>query len=198
MRVAFEIGGCRMPTEMAMQAERVTTSDQFRVEKAVAALAYLVSATHETLYPILKMLYLADKCHLERYGRFIVGDDYVAMAKGPVPSATYDMLKFVRGDRRFFDGGELAKATFDLDRQNHQFTIKGELNFDALSESDIECLDHVITLCKERGTAHIRDASHDDAWRATSQNSGMAIEAIASQFDDSPALVQHLVNRHPV
>lgn len=181
-----------------MQAERVTSNEKFHIEKAVAAISYLVSSTGETMYPVLKMLYLADKLHLEKYGRFIVGDHYVAMEKGPVPSVTYDMLKYVRGDRRFFDDGQLAKAAFDLDKQSHRFTIKLDPNVDALSESDIECLDEVVRLCKTRGAAYIRDASHDDAWRATAKNDDMAIETIASQFADGPALVQHLVNRHPI
>lgn len=180
-----------------MQSDRLIVGEGFKVEKAVAAISYLVSRTGESMYPVLKMLYLADKCHLERYGRFIVGDRYVAMPKGPVPSGTYDLLKFVRGDRTFFDGGEVAKQTFALDRQTHKFSLKGDPSFDALSESDIECLDEVASLCEQRGTNFIRDASHDEAWKATTQNGDIAVEAIAAQFDDGPALVQHLVNRHP-
>ncbi len=186
-----------MLMEMAMQSDRLIIGEGFRVEKAVAAVAYLASQTGESMYPVLKMLYLADRCHLERYGRFIVGDHYVAMEKGPVPSVTYDMLKFVRGDRSFFDGGEVAKLAFGLDRQTHRFSLHGAPSFDALSESDIECLEEVVALCKEKGAKYIRDASHDDAWKATTRNSDMAMEAIAAQFDDGPSLVQHLINRHP-
>ena len=186
-----------MLMEMAMQSDRLIIGEGFRVEKAVAAVAYLASQTGESMYPVLKMLYLADRCHLERYGRFIVGDHYVAMEKGPVPSVTYDMLKFVRGERSFFDGGEVAKLAFGLDRQTHKFSLNGTPSFDALSESDLECLEEVVALCKEKGAKYIRDASHDDAWKATTRNSDMAVEAIAAQFDDGPSLVQHLINRHP-
>lgn len=186
-----------MLMERAVQPDRLIIGEGFKVEKAVAAIAYLASRTGESMYPVLKMLYLADKCHLERYGRFIVGDHYVAMGQGPVPSITYDMLKFVRGERSFFDGGEVAKSAFALDRQTHQFSLHGHPTFDALSESDIECLEEVVAVCKEKGTRFIRDASHDDAWKATTRNGDMAVEAIAAQFADGPALVQHLVNRHP-
>lgn len=186
-----------MLTEMAVQSDRLIIGEGFKVEKAVAAVAYLASKTGESMYPVLKMLYLADRCHLERYGRFIVGDHYVAMGQGPVPSVTYDMLKFVRGSRTFFDGGEIAKEAFALDSQTHLFSIHGNPSVDALSESDIECLDEVVALCREKGTAYIRDASHDDAWKATTRNGTIAVEAIAAQFDDGPSLVQHLMNRHP-
>ncbi|HUV69864.1 MAG TPA: Panacea domain-containing protein [Terracidiphilus sp.] len=180
-----------------MQSDRLTVGESFKVDKAVAAISYLVSRTAESLYPVLKMLYLADRCHLERYGRFIVGDRYVAMEKGPVPSRTYDMLKFVRGDRSFFDGGDAAKQAFALDRQTHKFSIYGVPSFEALSESDVECLEEVANLRAQKGSNFIRNASHDDAWKATTRNSDIAVEAIAAQFDDGPSLVQHLLNRHP-
>lgn len=186
-----------MLMEMAMQSDRLIVGESFKVEKAVAAISYLVVRTGESMYPVLKMLYLADKCHLERYGRFIVGDRYVAMEKGPVPSGTYDMLKYVRGDRAFFDGGDAAKQAFELDSQTHKFSLNGDPNFDALSESDIECLEDVANLCEQKGANFIRVSSHDEAWKATTRNGDMAVEAIAAQFDDGPSLVQHLVNRHP-
>lgn len=185
-----------MPMELAMLAEQMPR-EAFSTAKAVAAIAYLVQRTGESLYPVLKMLYLADKTHLEKYGRFIVGDQYVAMAKGPVPSATYDMLKFVRGERQYFEEGQLAKSAFGLDRLTHRFDLLHAPDLDALSESDIECLTEAANACVNRGSRFVRDASHDDAWRATSRNGAMSVEAIAAQFDDGPALVQHLIDRHP-
>jgi hypothetical protein len=38
-----------------------------------------------TLLIISKILYLADKRHLQDYGRLICGDRYIAMEFGPVP-----------------------------------------------------------------------------------------------------------------
>jgi uncharacterized phage-associated protein len=184
-----------MLLEKAMQADRSNGGMQFDVAKAIAAISYLASRTGETMYPVLKMLYVADKCHLEQYGRFIVGDTYVAMPKGPVPSKTYDLLKFVRGDRKFFDRGDEAVRAFDLDTKTHRFVVHGEADLRALSESDVECLDSVVDVWRKRGSNFIRDESHDDAWRATGKNASMSIEAIAAQF--GPAVVQHLMNRHP-
>lgn len=190
-------GGSRMRVEKAVTAEQNIGWNHFDTSKAVAAIAYLAQRTGESMYPVLKMLYLADKRHLERYGRFIVGDSYVAMHQGPVPSSTYDMLKFVRGDRKFFDGGDIAARAFSLDKHTHRLELLADPDVSALSESDIECLAEVAALCQEHGAAFVRNASHDDAWRATGRNGFMAIEAIAAQFEDGPALVQHMANRHP-
>lgn len=44
-------------------------------------------------YALLKLLFLADKLHLNKYGRPASGDNYVAMEYGPVPTFAYDVLK---------------------------------------------------------------------------------------------------------
>ena len=46
-----------------------------------------------TQYDIVKSLFLADKAHLNRYGRPITFDNYFAMKDGPVPNLAYNLLK---------------------------------------------------------------------------------------------------------
>ena len=86
---------------------------RFRFEpgKAISALLYVSSRLIERrqqnpvatpdIHRISKVLYFADQKHLTRYGRPIVGDTFIAMENGPVPSQTYDMVKAVRGDSLF-------------------------------------------------------------------------------------------------
>lgn len=47
-------------------------------------------------YKAVKLLYLADREHLRRFGRPITFDKYVAMKFGPVGSAAYDWLRSKR------------------------------------------------------------------------------------------------------
>ncbi len=42
---------------------------------------------------LLKLLYLADRTALQRFGRPITFDRYVSMDKGPVPSRTCDLIR---------------------------------------------------------------------------------------------------------
>jgi len=49
------------------------------------------------MYRILKVLFLADKAHLNKYGRPIAGEQYVAMKYGPVAETAYQMLRRQRG-----------------------------------------------------------------------------------------------------
>ncbi len=69
----------------------------FDEDVAIEVILYIANRVpHPTFHLIFKIMYFADKAHLERYGRFICGDSYVAMRNGPVPSVTYDMLKGIR------------------------------------------------------------------------------------------------------
>lgn len=66
--------------------------------KIVEAILYLIEQGQKagrapTQYQIVKALFLADVSHLQKWGRPVTFDNYVAMRYGPVPSSAYDMLK---------------------------------------------------------------------------------------------------------
>lgn len=70
------------------------------VRKIVASISYIIALGGKRKkkksvpqYVILKSLFLADKAHLNEYGRPVTFDNYVAMRAGPVPSLAYDLLK---------------------------------------------------------------------------------------------------------
>ncbi|MEO6666974.1 MAG: Panacea domain-containing protein, partial [Nitrospiria bacterium] len=72
---------------------------RFDPEKALQAILFVARMLPgATFHQISKIIYFADKAHLQKYGRLICGDTYVAMKHGPVPSGIYDILKSVRGD----------------------------------------------------------------------------------------------------
>ena len=67
----------------------------FNRQKAVEAILYFVNARKEktlTVMHLLKFLYYADKYHLEKYYRPVLGDFYYAMENGPVASNVNNFL----------------------------------------------------------------------------------------------------------
>lgn len=173
---------------------------EFEVQKAVAAVGYLVEHATPEMYTVMKMMYIADKMHLERFGRFISGDSYVAMKQGPVPSATYNMIKHVRGE-----GGleEFACAKAYLGYKDHCIQLRARPDYDELSASDIECLQEVARAYSTVGKWSVRDMSHDDAWEGAWRRRffrkaiPMGVEEIARQFEEGSKLVDHLADRFP-
>lgn len=90
-------------------------------------------------HSILKLLFYADKYHLNNYGRPIVGDRYVALPYGPVAQMTYDIL---RGEPLALEALRTSELPFEVrDTFEVHLTIR-EVSFDKLSDSDVEALQH--------------------------------------------------------
>jgi len=59
--------------------------------------------------------------HLERYGRLIFGDTYIAMKHGRVPPGVYDMRKDARPQTGFYRYREAADAFATADPAHTRF-----------------------------------------------------------------------------
>ncbi|MDH1660609.1 Panacea domain-containing protein [Stenotrophomonas sp. GD03777] len=176
----------------------------FDVPKAIAAIGMFVKGTGETLYPIMKMMYLADKRHLHEYGRFIVGDEYCAMAQGPVPSLSYDMLKRAKVGTPKGDALDAAIDFFDY-LADHHIALKQEPDLEELSVSELNCIQAIIDAYRNVGKWAVKDLSHDEAWRLawankpTQAKRGGYIEpkSIAETLEGGDRLIRHLIDAHP-
>ncbi len=73
-----------------------TAKHRLDTRKCLEAVVYVARAIPDR-HRIMKALYLADKCHLQRYGRLIYSDAYRAMKYGPVPSRALDTVKIASG-----------------------------------------------------------------------------------------------------
>lgn len=164
---------------------------QFNQTKAIEAILYITPRVSDSdIYGICKLLYLVDKTSLEKYGRFIFGESYYAMKEGPTPSNVYDLLK------------QVAKTPFrGLKVEGNQVIPLRKPDLDYLSESDVECLDQIISVYgKVPNWLRARDV-HDDAWRESWRKRGnkrsvkMPIESIIELLTDSTDLIDYLSNR---
>jgi uncharacterized phage-associated protein len=121
---------------------------KFNQEKAIAAILLIADRLIKRhgkngadLHKIFKIIYFADRKHLATYGRPIIGDFYIAMKDGGVPSRIYDMVKMVRGDSICQDTQGFNKF-FDVDR--HFLYPKQDPEIDEFSGSDLQFLEESI------------------------------------------------------
>ena len=171
-----------------MVIEKITL--KFDEPKAIETILYLSNRITESCrYTICKMLYLADKVSLGKYGRFIFGESYSAMGQGATPSKAYDLLK------------QIAEEPIDELRVKGNAVIPlRDANLNHLSESDIECLDQTITIY-DKDTPKMRTDAHDAAWeeawdnRGSKRSADIAIQNIAKTLTDSKDLIAYLTNR---
>jgi len=171
----------------------ISTVDEYDADKAVHCLLYVLKKLGGVadLYTLLKIIYFADKRHLERYGRFLFGDTYRAMKAGPVPSGAYDAIKVVRGDSDWCRPHPLAKKALGVEGQSIIALMESDLGL--FSDSDLECLDEAIEEAKHLGWKGLWRRSHrDPAFRAADFNGEMSIEGIAKSLPNADVLLEYL------
>ena len=177
----------------------------FNIEKGIESLLYILDLLEKTVEPTIhsvsKVLYFADKEHLEKYGRFICGDSYYAMKHGPVPSQIYNLLKLVRGDLSpsFQPSQEISEQVLQAFKivDKHDIKKLRQANTDFLSDSDMECLNHSAVKYGGLSFAKLTELSHDRAWESADENDLIDVEDIIKTFDDSIEILEHLQDPHP-
>ncbi|RJQ58925.1 MAG: DUF4065 domain-containing protein [Desulfobacteraceae bacterium] len=168
---------------------------RFDENKALVSILYVARQLIEKaperkadLYKTLKIIYFADRMHLARYCRAMSGDHYVAMSNGPVPSKTYDMLKFVRNDGYYISTEDfLNKLKGGIQFFDHITIVPNQTpDLDELSESELECINESIDRYKNFTFTQLKNESHDLAFKASDQDDCMEFEkiAIAGGADD--------------
>lgn len=160
---------------------------QVNSDKALESILYLSNKKPNIdHYHILKMLFYADKEHLNKYGRPIIGDTYIKMDAGPVPSEVLDIINFncFRFSSKFFDK---ILESFIVTQSNKKKLISPlrKTNTDLFSESDIECLDAAFDFCKNKTFNELYNITHKEkAWKNAEKNKNMDYELFIQ--DDNP------------
>lgn len=167
---------------------------------AVEAILYLANKSKTpTFHHVFKLLYLADRCHLARYGRLIYGDRYIAMKHGPVPSSTYDILKSLRGES-FFAVSDSIASSLAVWNEYHIRALRSA-NLEWLSDSDIECLEESLQRHDDMTFNQLTRLTHDSAWNSADLDDEISFDSLVRSVDQKESLggllVSHLQNPIP-
>lgn len=127
---------------------KVAQTAAFLLEKRGGAMSHL---------KLMKLLYLADREAMNRYGVSISGDHIVAMSHGPVLSMTLD----------YMDGGiESSPGGWEewiSDKENHEVSLRKPIArgaLDELSDAEIEVLEAVWNQFGKMDRWQIRNYTH--------------------------------------
>ena len=140
-------------------------------DKIIAAINFIVEESERrglfvTQYDVVKTLFLADKNHLNTYGRPVIFDNYCAMEYGPVPSLAYNLLK---GQTHRLRHHKVARLPWDS-RKAPEVNANASVYYNAtpnwgddiLSESDTESLQDALTTVKSLTFGQIKRLTHED------------------------------------
>lgn len=166
----------------------------FEEEKAAAAIVFLASQGFSDLTKgkICKLIFLADKHHLVRFGRPVTGDRICAMKDGPVPSAVLNMLNDILSNP---DGSShpFLERNISVNRSfiNPHFEAEGFELGDFLSESDMEALKTTVRAYGGMTFSELRRITHEmpaykRAWDERRNDSPkMAFEDLFEEDDEA-------------
>lgn len=118
---------------------------EFDHKKATQAINYLTRKEGGQIdkLKLIKLIYLADRYHIRRYGRPLVNDAYFAMPLGPVGSSVKDIAEL----SGFLSTAELsyAKEFIQPGKTTHSIVSKADVDTDVFSKSELEALDFVFS-----------------------------------------------------
>lgn len=158
----------------------------FHEGKAIEALAF-IAQLRPGLTPLFvsKILFYAEKWHLNRYGRPIIGDTYIAMPQGPVPSV---IKNYIDQKWDWVHKPEGYDEAITVQRQEgllRLFPGQRPANLAALSATDIECISEAVEFCRARTPDELSTLTHQEkAYHLAQANAPMDYEYFID--DDNP------------
>jgi uncharacterized phage-associated protein len=142
--------------------------NRFRVneDKVLEALVFIANERPGIdVFHVCKVLYFADKKHINTYARPILGDTYFALPQGPVPTLAYDMIE--RDERNIY-GIMLERLSDSLNYHKAasddylRIVARRTANMILFSESDIECLNFSINTYADMDARELWRIAHDE------------------------------------
>lgn len=106
----------------------------------------------------IKLIFLADKLHLRKYGRPIIGDSYLAMRYGPVGSQAKNVaeLSFRLPTEIATYAKKYIKPTID----KNTFNSISPVDLDLFSKTDVECLNSVYDEFSDKDQFELAEITH--------------------------------------
>jgi uncharacterized phage-associated protein len=159
-------------------------------EKILEGLLWIATQAPELdHYWVVKIMFGADKLHVNRYGRPVFGDTYVAMKYGPVPSHALDII-----NRRLCpeSGLPLGAESLHVEPSGMGLRIVPQRppHEDVFSGTDLECLRESLTKYRRYSFGQLVEETHAEpawvqAWESRGDKGSKPMDYL-SLLEDSP------------
>ena len=135
-------------------------------EKAIETILLLSTLKPNIdLYHVGKIIFYAEKEHINKYGRPIIGDKYMCGKDGPFPSKIRDLVHSKELYLTIDDLQAIHKAVKITKSNEKDYPLISPLkkpDMDLFSESDIECLMETFKEIGDLSFQELRKLTHDE------------------------------------
>lgn len=154
-------------------------------QKATQALNFLAQKKDGRINKMkaIKLIYLADRLHLRKYGRPIVGDIYWAMKLGPVGQRTKRVAELTG-----ISGDALAYAKKYIkpgDEKKQSLVSVKATDLNIFSKTDLECLEMVYETFADKDQFELAELTHHyPEWLKHKKELKAGKARVAMNYDD--------------
>ncbi|MCP5431658.1 MAG: SocA family protein [Alphaproteobacteria bacterium] len=175
-----------------------------KVDKILELLVYLAhKRPNADQYQAVKLFYLADREHLNRFGRPITFDLYYALDYGPVASTALDLIK---GRRPALRKAKIEQLPIKIEKRAHILILaepKRSVNYDLFSKSDIEVFDKTIDRYGNCNFDALYKLTHshfayDAAWKSRTKGESRALMYYEDMLEEGAIKASILEDIEPV
>lgn len=143
------------------------------VAKALEVILWLAERKNGIdVYHVVKSAFYADKYHITKYGRPLIGDAYRAAWFGPLPQVIYGLLRYEPIEILALDTN--GALPFRVEVGSFRVYADRGPNTKRLSASDVEALEH--------GLSEVGDSSFDELMGKTHRDPAYT-NAVAGSMD---------------
>lgn len=153
-------------------------------KKATQALNYLARKKDGKINKMkaIKLIYLADRLHLRKYGRPIIGDEYWAMKLGPVGSHTKRAAELDVPDSFLSYAQKYIQPT---DNKKQSFVSLKLADTNVFSKTDLECLESVYSAFGDKDQFELAELSHQyPEWKKHEKEINTGKKRVAMSYSD--------------
>ena len=152
--------------------------------KAVEVVVWLANARPDIdIYHVVKAAFVADRLHLNRYGRPVIGDDYDADLYGPKGRCVWGLLR--RDPIELLalgDNGPALPFTV-LDDRKWAVVADRDANLQRLSGSDVACLQQALDEVGDLSFDYLVELTHQDPAYIAANGGRMLYENLLNRDD---------------
>lgn len=108
----------------------------------------------------IKLIYLADRLHLRKYGRPIVGDKYFAMKYGPVGSQTKNIAELSCVSEEVVSYAKKYIKPITICKENDSLVSIKKDDLSVFSDTDVECLEIIYKNFSDKDQFELAELTH--------------------------------------
>ena len=172
----------------------------FNGKKSIHVILYIIQQCGGKVgeHNLWRIVFEADRYHLNKYGIPITGDTYRNMSFGPVPSSIYNMVKghhMPRGSKspkEYLQELGMAKLPFKYNKDTHMLSSSVSHDPKRFIKTNVEALDRSIKRYGSLSIEELRQENHKErCWLETERRELIPFEFIVENEEVLAALLVH-------